>query len=197
MEVDSPKYNANGYRFFPNRLKGEGFFIACLQRVEGNEGHLPRAKKNTEWLNTKSVKLLERWIDNASSLDFILFKESILAFDKSVSDKMLPLLNSSLKIKSFGTEIGQLFKEDLVPSHQLAMSELIDKDLPSVELNYDEAIAYLQKKDIKPASNEKGWHLMRHEGLNLGWGKILPNRMNNYYPMEWRIRKEIQDIKKK
>jgi NOL1/NOP2/fmu family ribosome biogenesis protein len=30
---------------------------------------------------------------------------------------------------------------------------------------------------------------MRYNGLGLGWAKILPNRMNNYYPQEWRILK--------
>ncbi|TAJ53096.1 MAG: hypothetical protein EPO58_10940, partial [Chitinophagaceae bacterium] len=28
------------------------------------------------------------------------------------------------------------------------------------------------------------------EELPLGWVKVLPNRVNNYYPAEWRILKE-------
>jgi NOL1/NOP2/fmu family ribosome biogenesis protein len=37
---------------------------------------------------------------------------------------------------------------------------------------------------------DKGWNLIRHCGLNLGWAKVLPNRLNNYYPGEWRILKD-------
>jgi NOL1/NOP2/fmu family ribosome biogenesis protein len=29
--------------------------------------------------------------------------------------------------------------------------------------------------------------LIKHEGIALGWAKLLPNRVNNYYPNEWRI----------
>lgn len=182
--------NAYGYRFYPHKVKGEGFFVSCLRKNEGHEGRLPKAKKYIDRPNTKAAKPLERWIENLPELDLILFKENILAFHRETSDKMLSVLNSSLKIRSFGTEIGQLAKDDLVPSYQLAMSELTRNDLPSIELSYDDAIAYLQKKDMKPATDGKGWYLMRYHHLNLGWGKILPNRMNNYYPMEWRIRKE-------
>jgi NOL1/NOP2/fmu family ribosome biogenesis protein len=37
---------------------------------------------------------------------------------------------------------------------------------------------------------QKGWNLMRFGGQPIGWAKILPNRINNYYPAEWRILKE-------
>jgi len=34
----------------------------------------------------------------------------------------------------------------------------------------------------------KGWILFTYQNLPLGWGKNLGNRLNNYYPKEWRIR---------
>jgi NOL1/NOP2/sun family putative RNA methylase len=181
-----------GYRFYPHKVKGEGLFISCLQKDNSEETtRLPRPKKNIDKLNSKSISLLDKWVKDIGSLDFILFRENILAVSKTASEKMFSILNSSLKVRSFGTEIGQLFKEDLAPAHQLAMSELIHEELPFTDLTYEEAIAYLQKKDIKINSSQKGWNLLRYNGLNLGWGKILPNRMNNYYPTEWRIRKEL------
>ncbi|MFY7840347.1 MAG: methyltransferase RsmF C-terminal domain-like protein [Lacibacter sp.] len=33
----------------------------------------------------------------------------------------------------------------------------------------------------------KGWALATYNGFGLGWMKLLGNRMNNYYPKEWRI----------
>ena len=35
-----------------------------------------------------------------------------------------------------------------------------------------------------------GWVLAGFGGLALGWIKAMPNRMNNYLPMERRIRKQ-------
>ncbi len=33
-----------------------------------------------------------------------------------------------------------------------------------------------------------GWQLVKYSGLNLGWIKVLEQRINNYYPSEWRIK---------
>jgi hypothetical protein len=35
----------------------------------------------------------------------------------------------------------------------------------------------------------RGWTLVRHEGLAQGGAKVLPGRVNNYLPTEWRLRK--------
>jgi NOL1/NOP2/fmu family ribosome biogenesis protein len=32
--------------------------------------------------------------------------------------------------------------------------------------------------------------LAAYEEFNLGWLKVLPARINNYYPAEWRILKD-------
>ncbi|WP_332911045.1 methyltransferase RsmF C-terminal domain-like protein [Algoriphagus boritolerans] len=33
-----------------------------------------------------------------------------------------------------------------------------------------------------------GWVLLTYQNLPLGWVKNLGNRVNNYFPKEWRIR---------
>jgi NOL1/NOP2/fmu family ribosome biogenesis protein len=57
-----------------------------------------------------------------------------------------------------------------------------------VEVDRDTALSYLRKQDINITA-EQGWNEIRYEGLGLGWIKALPNRINNYYPSEWRILK--------
>jgi NOL1/NOP2/fmu family ribosome biogenesis protein len=32
-----------------------------------------------------------------------------------------------------------------------------------------------------------GWAVVTYRSLPLGWIKLLQNRVNNYYPKEWRI----------
>jgi NOL1/NOP2/fmu family ribosome biogenesis protein len=95
-----------------------------------------------------------------------------------------------LKVKYSGVKIGRLSGENLIPSHELALSLIVNENhVPSAELSKEEAIAYLRKEDIKPETNDlQGWALVKYEGLNLGWVKILKNRINNYFPMELRIR---------
>ena len=47
-----------------------------------------------------------------------------------------------------------------------------------------------EKKNLDATINDSGktgWLLVRYQGVNLGWIKALPNRINNYYPKELRI----------
>jgi len=94
-----------------------------------------------------------------------------------------------LYIKKAGVEIGIIKGKDFIPSHELAVSVLPKQSLFSIELDKDQALQYLRRKDIFVQGN-KGWNLMTYCGLPLGWAKVLPNRVNNYYPPEWRILKD-------
>jgi NOL1/NOP2/fmu family ribosome biogenesis protein len=70
----------------------------------------------------------------------------------------------------------------------LALSTIINRDaVLQTPLNHDQAIQYLRRDNIDLNPIEKGWSLMTFEGHALGWAKLLPNRINNYYPKEIRI----------
>ena len=51
------------------------------------------------------------------------------------------------------------------------------------------ALQYLRREEVKVETDLKGWVLAEYEGIPLGWMKVLANRVNNYYPREWRILK--------
>jgi hypothetical protein len=34
----------------------------------------------------------------------------------------------------------------------------------------------------------KGWNILTYKGINLGFVNNIGNRVNNYFPVEWRIR---------
>ena len=77
---------------------------------------------------------------------------------------------------------------ELVPDHELALSIYINKDnVLQTELNYERAIQYLRRENIELPSTGKGWSVMTFEQQALGWAKLLPNRVNNYFPKELRI----------
>jgi NOL1/NOP2/fmu family ribosome biogenesis protein len=86
--------------------------------------------------------------------------------------------------------IGRYLKKEFIPSHDLAMSVRIHDRLPKIELDKEEALHYLHKEALDSAINKEGltgWVLVTYGGVNLGWVKAMPNRINNYYPKEARI----------
>jgi NOL1/NOP2/fmu family ribosome biogenesis protein len=97
-------------------------------------------------------------------------------------------LASQLYIKKAGVSVGKIKGQDFIPAHELAVSYLPLDTFNTVDLDKEQALSYLRRAEFS-CTVQKGWSLMRYNGLGLGWAKILPNRINNYYPQEWRILK--------
>ena len=91
-------------------------------------------------------------------------------------------------MKKSGVRIGKLAGNDLVPDHDLALSLIVNKEkVLQTPLDSDDTIRYLRKENLNINTAAKGWSLMTYEDNPLGWAKLLPNRVNNYYPKEIRI----------
>ena len=79
--------------------------------------------------------------------------------------------------------------EKIIPEHALALSGELNKEFfNAVELSREEALHYLRKDALNPTTNHRGFALATYQHLPLGWMNLLPGRMNNLYPQEWRIR---------
>ena len=100
------------------------------------------------------------------------------------------LLLQSMRIIYSGTFVGELAYKKLIPDHALAMSFLVNEELPRVEVDITGAIAYLQRKNIDLPDASTGWKLVTYNNQNLGWVNVLASRVNNYYPKELRILKD-------
>jgi NOL1/NOP2/fmu family ribosome biogenesis protein len=92
-----------------------------------------------------------------------------------------------LYIKKAGVKAGSIIRNELIPDHELALSNIISNTIPSIEVDKETALQYLRRQEINTHTSLKGWVLLTRQQLPLGWVKILPNRINNYYPKDWRI----------
>lgn len=178
-----------GYRFYPDRLKGEGFFIAAVRKEDGGDFVYPKNKKQgLEKLTRQEEERMRPWIKQEAPLFFFRHHEQVVALPASLAED-LSYLQSFCYIKKAGIVTGQLAAKEFIPEHDLALSSLINGDVPVLAATKEQAIQYLRKEEVKIGTELRGWALVQYAGLNLGWIKILPNRANNYYPKEWRILK--------
>jgi NOL1/NOP2/sun family putative RNA methylase len=187
-ETTSSKSNFFGYRFYPDKLNGEGFFIAVLQKKDGAYFSYPKSKKQAiEKLSNKETLLSLPWIED-ETISFFKHRDIIHAFPKSMLAD-LSYIQSHLYLKKAGILAGKIASTEMVPDHELALSVMLSPAIPSVQLSKEEAIKYLRKEEITSGTALKGWALAQYENQNMGWIKILHNRINNYYPKELRILK--------
>lgn len=178
-----------GYHFYPHLIEGEGFYISVLRKTNEEERSWPKVMKNVNYADKKTKAVLSKYIDG-NEFDFLQHNQQSLAFPIALQKEMLGLLNTSLRIKKFGIDMGQVIREELIPEHALAMANIPHHQFEEIHLSKEEAIQYLQKKDFNLNTTAKGWHLMKFEDAFLGFAKLMGNRMNNAYPKEWRIRSE-------
>lgn len=179
----------SSYRFWPDKVRGEGFFISVIRKKEEEEQGSFRISKKLNELSPKELEFLKPWYSVNNQKTFVHGFDGIYAVDKKMLED-INHLHSALRVSYFGTYLGEIMKERLVPAHSLAMSNLLIEIVPKISLNLDQAIRYLQKKDIDVKKNHKGWQLVCFNNHQLGWVNVLPNRINNYYPKELRILKD-------
>ncbi|MCM1569005.1 MAG: RsmF rRNA methyltransferase first C-terminal domain-containing protein [Roseburia sp.] len=186
-------------RLYPHRLRGEGHFVAALQKTGSvPEGYrvsalngLQRAaseKELAEWRvfaaeNLKRRKQILPGSPSAPVLEPAERGKYITFGDKLyyVPEEM-PALDG-LKTLRPGLHLGNLKKGRFEPSHALALA-LSPADVRHVwhlDSKESTAAAYLNGQTF-PGEGEKGWYLICVDGFSLGWGKLAGGIMKNHYP---------------
>jgi 16S rRNA C967 or C1407 C5-methylase (RsmB/RsmF family)/NOL1/NOP2/fmu family ribosome biogenesis protein len=178
-----------GYRFFPDKVKGEGFFLACFKKNEGGEFIKPRHLKKPTLLSKKEIETIKPWIQNDDFQYYHFFENAVIV--PAGLQEEINIIHSILRVTYFGTKVGVVVREKLIPDHALAMSNLVAAALMPVDLTKEQAIKYLQRKEMDIEIKQRGWQLVSFEDHPLGWINVLPNRINNYYPKALRILKEF------
>jgi NOL1/NOP2/fmu family ribosome biogenesis protein len=183
--------SANGipcYRFYPHRVKGEGFFTAAVRKTGAEASVMKQKIKTSLPLAGKAEhSLFHGMIDN-QALSLLKFEDTFLAFP-TIWLSALDQVKSSLRIVHAGIKVGEIKQASLIPAHELAVSTILGKQhFPSVDLTLDQSLSFLRRDDFIPDFKEKGWNLMTYRNHPLGWAKNIGSRFNNSYPKEWRIR---------
>lgn len=174
-----------GYRFYPDRLQGEGFFLACL-RKEGtatSQQGPSRPLRSVGWKGTD----LGEWIGNPEGLHLTEREDGLIAIPADLASD-LSILTGALRLRKSGVRVGRLLRGSLLPEHELIMSTLLHADRAMLPLDREDALRYLRKEALQDVRQSQGWALASWSGVPLGLLKCMPNRSNNHYPSEWRLR---------
>lgn len=176
-----------GYRFYPDQAKGEGLFMAVVQKREpATVLRLPRQQLQREPRVQLAWQSLLAHPDRFTVRSHKDLYTAIL--QQHASD--YELLSKSLYLRKAGVALGSPAAKEWLPAHDVALSIDRAQDIGQLELNKEQALKYLKKEDVDMPT-EKGWKLVSYQGLSLGWIKSLGNRSNNYLPKSWRIRMDV------
>jgi NOL1/NOP2/sun family putative RNA methylase len=185
VETQSDKHKNYGYRFYPDKVKGEGFFIAMFKKNNESNGRASNSKNKIDQPSAKEIDVIKKYLKQNVVEYFIKQNEEIIALPQIVFNELGTL--QLLYIKKAGVKLGTVIKTELVPHHELALSTLMNNTIPLVSVSLENALQFLRKQEMKIETTFTGWALIQYQNLAIGWVKILSNRINNYYPANWRI----------
>ncbi|GHM98648.1 rRNA cytosine-C5-methyltransferase [Cytophagales bacterium WSM2-2] len=177
-----------GYQFYPQKIKGEGFFISVLQKTEQEEALGIHGKRQVDSVSKKMNERLVSWVKDSEEVEFTVHNDLVLALPKHFMNE-IDFLSRKVRVIQKGTAVATMKHDKLVPEQAFALSNEISREnFNSIELSHDQAIAYLRKDNLRLETATTGFALVTHQGTALGWVNQLPNRTNNLYPPGWRIR---------
>lgn len=195
-------------RFIPGRIKGEGLFACVLKKsgiltpaIEDVASPSSSKKKGKQQKIGKEAddKVFANYFtgckdtaNGESGYDILKDEDTRYAFP-TLWLPVLKELDKQLSLIAKGVEIGEMKGRDFVPSQSLALSTILNRGcFPNIEVGRAEALRYLSREAIiLPDGTPKGFILLTHNDLPLGFVKNIGNRSNNLYPKEWRIKSKL------
>ncbi len=182
------------FRFWPHRVRGEGFFAAVMRKADGRiKRETPRARRELlVELNRAESRPLAGWVASPEAMKFARAGDNCYGYYRPAY-RDVAALAGGLNVIYSGVCMGQIFGGKLRPDHALALfHDLAPTDLPATAsaLTLEEALDYLRKRDFGDATRGRlaeGLNLLTYDGLPVGWTKRIGHRTNSMLPGSFRI----------
>lgn len=183
-----------GYGLVPGFVEGEGQYCSALRKTSEVRYAVDLKQRPARPGKTGKELQLPKGLDRLVTVEVVLRQKGDTV--TAVPSTLAPLvaqLEQNLHVVAAGCALGVVKGNVLVPDADLALSLILDPEaFPFVELDRMTALSYLHRDAIiLPQETDKGYVVVRYEGLPLGFVKNLGNRCNSLHPQSRRIRMNI------
>lgn len=175
-------------RIFPHKMKGEGHYVALLQKGDSlREKELKLKKNNAKRIPEDLEKFMKDvfWELDSSRLD--IHGERIYYMPEDLPDVR------GIRFLRTGLLLGELKKNRFEPSQAFAMCLKKEEYAHCIDLAAQDCrvARYLKGETVDvedlTGTSKKGWQLVCVDGYPLGWGKLTNGTLKNKYLPGWRL----------
>lgn len=171
---------------WPDKMNGEGHFLALLQKKEGEEP-VVFPENPIQKPDKKSRMILEEFFRDSQWQP--RWERVEIRGNKVYQVPVLPELTGKIRFLRNGLLMGEMKKDRFEPSQQLAMAMGGDGFYRRIRLDPEEERTgrYLKGETIQgPEAAGSGWILVCAGDFPLGWGKAVQGLIKNKYAAGWR-----------
>lgn len=182
--METETNGAFGYRFLPNRVASEGFFISIFRKAGERATNTPSRSRNSKVQLPEELDMnLENFQVEKHANGLNVIPSDWAGFLNEI-DKLNPI--------SVGVELGEFKGKNFRPDQAVANATIALSDYDNIELTHEQALDFLSRNELK-LKTALGWKQITFSGIPLGFVKSLGNRLNNNFKKEWRLRMNWQD----
>ncbi|MFC4075688.1 RsmF rRNA methyltransferase first C-terminal domain-containing protein [Salinithrix halophila] len=168
-------------RLWPHCLRGEGHFVALLEKTAGEEGTRQKPGKFPP-VHGDAKQVYRQFVAETLSTDlfpgpFTLYGDHLYQVPAD-----FPSMRG-LVVDRPGFHLGQAKRNHFAPSHALALALTPEQVKRVVSFHPDdEALFRYLRGEALPSDGDKGWTLVTVDRFPIGWGKVSGGLLKNHYP---------------
>lgn len=166
-------------RLYPDKIRGEGHFVALLQRINSVEES--NNKMPLKALSRKENEGVNQFLSNINvGVNAYMYNNSIV-----IPPTIIPPITK--QITAAGVKVGEMDKR-LIPHHQFFSAYgIYFKRKMNFQPDSDELKRYLRGEEIETTLPD-GWAVVTVCGCPIGGVKVSCGRAKNHYPKGLRIK---------
>lgn len=160
-------------RLYPDKIRGEGHFVALLQRI--NTVEESNNKVPLKALSRKEKENVDQFLSNISmGVNAYMYNNSVV-----IPPIIIPPVNK--QITASGVKVGEIDKR-LIPHHQFFSAYgAYFKQKMDFQPDSDDLKRYLRGEEINSTLSD-GWAVVTVCGCPIGGVKVSCGRAKNHYP---------------
>ena len=173
-------------RLWPHQLRGEGHFLALMEKTGGAER--ASAKNRPSRPDKETSAAMKLLMDIAPGLEKIMDGKEIVRTGEFI--RLVPDCAPDLKgirIVRQGLHLCRMGKNYVEPDHALCMA-LHPSAAAAVREVADEETLPLLTGEVLPC-DARGWLMFTYKNMPLGWGKASGGAAKNHIPKGLRIQR--------
>ena len=170
-----------GHRFYPHRVRGEGFFLGMVRKA----GTL--TMEQPIYVAANDHPEVRNW-SRAGKQWHLSENEGVLHAVDVRWKNALRSIGSALRMVAPGRPVAEYKGGVWRPHAALALDTSLSRELfAELDLDNNTALAFLRGQALA-GEGVSGTCLAVHKGVPLGWLNGAGDRWNNRWPSPWRIR---------
>lgn len=164
-------------RLWPHKIKGEGHFVALLQKEGSKQDEKNFVKKEIQREKPREfLEFEEGFLNRKFSGHYLWFGNHLYYLEESYPEL------SGLRVIRPGLHLGESKKGRFEPSHSLFCSLKMEEAKYAWQLKDEDQVAQFLHGEALQGEAQSGWNGVFWKGYSLGFGKYSNGVLKNHYP---------------